>query len=47
MGKKAKREYIEVLRRRYKEAKGKGQKKAIIDESVANYGYHREYAIRY
>lgn len=46
MGKETKREYIEILRRRYKATKGKKVRGAIIDELIANCEYNRKYAIR-
>lgn len=46
MGKKSKKEYIEVLRRRYRKTKGKKEKGRIINELVVNCRFNRKYAIR-
>lgn len=41
-----KREYTEILRKRYREAKGRKTKSKIIDEYVKNTGVNRKSAIR-
>ena len=45
MVKSARREYLETIRKRYRKARKK-DKKPVLDESCANCGYHRKYAIR-
>ncbi|SDA21541.1 hypothetical protein SAMN05216315_11660 [Nitrosospira sp. Nsp18] len=45
MVKSARREYLEAIRRRYRQARRK-DKNPILDEFCANCGYHRKYAIR-
>ncbi|MEP6879517.1 MAG: hypothetical protein ABI865_11775, partial [Nitrosospira sp.] len=45
MVKSARREYLEAIRKRYRQVRKK-DKKPILDEFCANCGYHRKYAIR-
>lgn len=45
MGPEGKKEYIEAIRRRYRES-GRKRKTLILDELCAVYGYGRKYAIR-
>ncbi|MCK4579500.1 MAG: hypothetical protein KAU50_11980 [Candidatus Marinimicrobia bacterium] len=45
MGKNARREYLNAIRRRYKEADRVTQK-AMLDECCQVCGYHRKYVIR-
>lgn len=42
----AKREYMRALQTRYRQAGSRAEKSKIIDEAVANCGYHRKYAIQ-
>ncbi len=45
MSQRSKREMIETIRPRYLKAR-KARKEQILDEFIANTGYHRKYAIR-
>lgn len=42
----SRREYLRVMRRRYRTAASRQEKSQILDEVVATCGYHRKYAIR-
>ncbi len=46
MGKNARREYLNAIRRRYKEA-DRMTKKAMLDECCQVCGYHRKYDASY
>jgi len=46
MGPQARREYIRQMARRYGRAQTRRQKKGIVDEVMANTGYHRKSVIR-
>lgn len=45
MSQSSRREYLQTMRIRYAASKSRSDKSRIIDEVVANLGYHRKYAI--
>ena len=42
----SRREYLDVVRERYRGARTRAEKGRIIDEVVGTLGYHRKHAIR-
>lgn len=42
----SRREYLEVMRRRYRSTQARPEKSALVDELVQTVGYHRKHALR-